>query len=543
MIRSLLFLLLFVPESILAQDHHFMIFFKDKAGSNYSLENPGEFLSERALNRREKQNIAITNQDLPVSPVYLEMLAENNVQVLHTTRWFNGAMVVTDSATVNQLVSQPEFTHYQLAKTGGTAAGKSGRKGTQFYDAEKLKKATSLRLQALNQSAMLGIDAMHQQQYNGEGMFIAVFDGGFNGADQAPFFKHIFNNNKMHPGYDYVGQSEEVFKYGDHGTMALSCIGALLDSTLAGGSYGADFMLCITEEGSRENRFEEYNWLLAAERADSAGVDIISTSLGYTTFDVPEMNYTRQDLDGETTVITRAVNAATSKGIICVNSAGNEGRGSWGKISAPADAPNSLTVGAIRMDGSKAGFSSVGPTADGRLKPDVVALGVNTVVGNQKGSLEYANGTSFAAPLIAGLVGGIWQANPDLTNLQTIDLVKRSASNALSPNNDIGYGIPSFKNLDNVVLNIEQEQGITSYFSVYPNPLSGGELKIETDKIAPNQLLSITLVNSAGKTVLQEQKKVEGELLGLKIGNVQKGIYILQLRSQETNNTIKIIKF
>lgn len=542
MIRSLFFLLLFIPELVMAQDHHFMVFFKDKAGTGYSVENPGEFLSERALKRREKQNIAITTQDLPVSPVYLDILAANNVQVLHTTRWFNGAMVVTDSVTVNQLVSQPEFTGYDLAKTGGLTR-KSGRKGTQSYDAEKLKEKVSYRLQALNQSTMLGIDAMHEQGYNGEGLFIAVFDGGFNGADQAPFFRHLFNNNKIHPGYDYVGQSEEVFKYGDHGTMALSCIGALLDSTLAGGSYGADFMLCITEEGSRENRFEEYNWLLAAERADSAGVDIISTSLGYTTFDVPEMNYTRQDLDGETTVITRAVNMATSKGIVCVNSAGNEGRGSWGKISAPADAPNSLSVGAVRVDGSKAGFSSVGPTADGRLKPDVVALGVNTVVGNQQGSLEYANGTSFAAPLIAGLVGGIWQANPNLTNLQAIDLVKRSASNALSPNNDIGYGIPSFNNLDNVLLDTEPERGVASYFSVYPNPLSGGELKIETGSIAPNQMLTLTLINSAGRTVLEEQRKVEGELMGLKIEHVQQGVYILQLSSQETHNTIKIIKF
>ena len=334
---------------------------------------------------------------------------------------------------------------------------------------------------------MLGIDAMHQAGYTGQGISVAVFDGGFKGVDTVSYFRHLYENGQMIPGYDFVGNSPDVYRYGQHGTEALSCIAAYQPGVLEAGAYEANIMLCITEESGSEYRVEEYNWLFAAEMADSAGIDIISTSLGYTTFDDPAMNYEYEDLDGNTAVITRAVNLAAQKGILCVISAGNEGSGRWRYVSPPADAIDVLSVGAVSSSGDRVSFSSFGPTADGRVKPDVSALGLQTVVVNSQGEVVRSNGTSFSAPLITGLTAGVWEAFPGETNLEIIERIRLAGNSSLAPNNELGYGIPTFSAALLVPVPSEEEIREANY-RVYPNPIESGKLFVEAQN--PRSIVS-----------------------------------------------------
>jgi serine protease AprX len=392
---------------------------------------------------------------------------------------------------------------------------------------------------------MLGIPQMHKQGINGDNILVAVLDGGFRGVDTAPYFKHLFENQQYIDGYDFVGNNSNIFRYGQHGTEALSCIVGYEAGKLEAAAYGADVMLYVTEDGSSEYRIEEYNWLFAAERADSVGAHIISTSLGYTTFDDNTMNYTYNDLNGETTVITQAANMATAVGIVCVASAGNEGAYSWKYVSAPADAPDILAVGAVSLNQSRVSFSSIGPTVDGRIKPEVSALGLQTVVGDASGNITTANGTSFAAPLVTGLVAGFWQAHPQLTNLEVMENIKASGSTSIAPNNEIGYGVPDFNRATEIVLDTEEEIPLQNEFEVYPNPIIEGKLFITSHQPHQGNLVVVILQNSTGQTLLTKtfSNAIGTEPLSLDISTLNPGVYILQISSPKATDTVKLIRF
>lgn len=523
----------------------YVVFFSDKDGTAYSLDRPLEFLSPAALERRELQNIALDSSDLPVDADYVAQLAEAGADVYYTSRWLNAVMIAGDQDA--DIYRELNFVdRVELIKP--TRSPEGGRdKGGSAYPGQVLSsQQTDPEAQLLNvlQNEMLGIDAMHQAGYTGKGISVAVFDGGFKGVDTVAYFRHLYENGQMIPGYDFVGNSPNVYRYGQHGTEALSCIAAYQPGVLEAGAYEANIMLCITEESGSEYRVEEYNWLFAAELADSAGIHIISTSLGYTTFDDPEMNYNYEDLDGNTAVITRAVNLAAKKGILCVISAGNEGAGRWRYVSPPADAIDVLSVGAVSSSGDRVSFSSFGPTADGRVKPDVSALGLQTVVVNARGDVVRSNGTSFSAPLITGLTAGVWEAFPDESNLEIIERIRLAGNSSLAPNNELGYGIPTFPTAL-LVPDPDEKQVRLANYRVYPNPIESGKLFVEAKTRDLSFPVEVHIYNSTGQLVMQTRftSATFSPTLALETSGLSQGVYILHILSPTASDTMKVIKF
>nr|WKN35126.1 S8 family peptidase [Tunicatimonas sp. TK19036] len=545
---SIIFLLCLASEPAWAQlQQQYMIFFSDKDTIQYSIQRPEEFLSERALERRNKQNISVDLSDLPVNTLYIDSVEALGVDVIYPSKWFNAALVEGSEEDMNQLTSLDFVLYAELVKPKGRSEKQSGASGGgASYGRSSKKKKISKRTEELvnqEQNQMLGIDAMHDMGYHGEGVFVAVFDGGFRGVDNSAFFEHLYNNEQLKLTYDFVGNSPNVYQYGQHGTEALSCIAAYQPGILEAGAYAADIMLCITEESGSEYRIEEYNWLFAAEKADSAGVDVISTSLGYTTFDDGEMSYSYGDLDGKTAAITRAARMATAKGMICVVSAGNEGSGRWRYISPPADAPDVLAVGAVSNSQFRVSFSSFGPTSDGRIKPDVAALGLQTVVVDAQDRVTRSNGTSFSAPLIAGFTAGARQAFPDATNLEVMDKIRLAGNQAMTPDNELGYGIPNFAVLmEEVPLAVDNIQAVSRY-TVSPNPINSGDLFVES-AAGVDEPLEVYVYNSTGQLILQKHVPVTADdSFTIDTSYLQQGVYILHILSRAASDTVKIIKF
>ena len=544
--KKLLFIwsMLLCCLSVQAQENKYMVFFLDKDTVTYTYDHPAAYLSERAMARREKFNIPVSFSDLPVNPTYLTKVTEAGGKVFYPTRWFNGALIACDETTLKKITSLDFVTSTELVRPNT----KGGRKkdGASFPGFFSHRKNWNRQKELLNtlQNEMLGIDQMHQMGYTGKGLMIGVLDGGFRGADTVSFFQHLFKNHQIVPGYDFVGGSPDVYRYGQHGTEALSCIAAYMPDILEAGAYDAQIMLCVTEESGSEYRIEEYNWLFAAERADSVGVDIISTSLGYTTFDDTTMNYTFDNLDGKTAVITRAANVATDKGIVCVISAGNEGSGSWKYVSPPADAPDVLAVGAVSSNGSRVSFSSFGPTADGRIKPDVTALGLQTVVVDAGGNVTTSSGTSFSAPLIAGFVAGVWQAYPDLNNREIVAKIKNAGTQAMAPDNEMGYGIPEFGLLSENILTPVAKLQAQHYFDVFPNPVEKGKVFVEAKSGKFTGPLDLILYNSTGQQVTRKHvTHYRANAIDLDTDALGQGIYILQVLARDSSDTFKLVKF
>ncbi|MEQ9442441.1 MAG: S8 family serine peptidase [Cyclobacteriaceae bacterium] len=535
-------LLYLLPGTGWAQLQQYMIFFPDKDTVQFSVEQPELFLSERALERRQKQNIAIDQSDLPVNPEYLRVVEEQGVEVIYTSKWFNAALVEASEEAATQLTDLEVVLYTELVKPDGRGGRK--KEGSSFGRSKKVKPhQRTAELLNEEQNQMLGINAMHEMGYHGEGVFVAVFDGGFRGVDSSPFFEHLYTNDQLKLSYDFVGNGPDVYRYGQHGTEALSCIAAYQPGVLEAGAYASDIMLCITEESGSEYRIEEYNWLFAAEKADSAGVDVISTSLGYTTFDDGGMSYAYGDLDGKTAAITRAARMATAKGMVCVVSAGNEGSGRWRYVSPPADAPDVLAVGAVSTSGFRVSFSSFGPTSDGRIKPDVSALGLQTVVVDAEGRVTRSNGTSFSAPLIAGFASGVWQAFPEANNLEIMDKIRLAGSQSMTPDNELGYGIPNFMSLmETTPLAIDEPKAPSNY-TVFPNPIESGDLFIESSSLV-NEPLDVYVYNSTGQLLLKKHIPITADdSFTVDTSDLQQGVYILHILSSTASDTVKIIKF
>jgi serine protease AprX len=463
----LLCLLCFWAE---AQVNRYVVYFRDKENTPFLTNEPSAFLSTRAIERRQEQGIAVTEQDLPVVPAYITGVASTGAQTHYSSRWLNAVLVQCDAALVPSISQLTYVDHVELVAPG-SRLNKGGRK----HPSSRIKShVTGTRTEA--QLSMIGLDVMQDAGYRGENVLIALFDGGFQGVDQATPFQHIFQEGRLDTDacFDFVTHSGDVFQFDDHGTAVFSVIAAYQEGSYVGGSFEATYQLYVTEDTFTEYRIEEYNWLFAAERADSAGVDIISSSLGYYDFDDASMNYTQSQMDGKTTVASRAAQWAADRGMIVVCSAGNEGANGWQKITTPADARGVLAIASVSSTGQRSPSSSKGPSADGRVKPDLAAMGVGTAIIRPDGSGVNLNGTSLAAPLITSLVAGVWQRYPYLTNQMVMDAIRNSASQATAPDSLIGFGIPNFRAVVNYVESHPQEE----VFAVYPNPVTTDTLVI-----------------------------------------------------------------
>jgi hypothetical protein len=488
-----------------------MVFFADKTGTPHSISSPATFLSTRAVERRDKMAVVVNTEDLPVTPSYVTQVRATGAKAFFTTRWMNGVLVEATAAQLIAIESLPFVSSTEFVAPNQRLLG--GRKRQKFSS-----KATSTVTSG--QLHMLGLDTMHAAGYRGEGVMIAIFDSGFFGVDTNAPFQSVRNGSQIKMTTDFVTNSSNVYQFDDHGTNIFSIIAAETTS-FEGGATKADYLLFVTEDVPTEYRIEEYNWLFAAERADSAGADIIQGSVGYNTFDDASMDYSVADLNSTTAVVTKAANFARDRGMVVVVSAGNEGASAWEFITPPADATGILAVGAITNGGVKASFSSVGPTANGQIKPDVVALGVGVSVIAPDGHITTADGTSAAAPLVTSLVAGLIQLYPDKSSAELVKLIKSTATLASNPGNSLGHGIPTFQAVRNY---LERQSDQVAYPNPFTNTLW---ISLQT-----NDPTSISIRDVQGKVIMNFSLPAvtwANSPLPIDVSSLSPGVYLLQI--------------
>ncbi len=537
----------------------YIIKFRDKGVSKYSLTEPGMYLSERSIERRLIQEIPLDESDLPVNPEYIRQLRSLGAEVFYTSKWLNLAIAfIEDPDILSQLRSLSFVKNVDHSKV--LESKKSYPLMKRFFVQEKYQKIDPSKLNRSkfgtvgldyglsgNQAQMLKVDQLHNQGYMGDGMIIGVMDAGFSSADQMDVFDSLFLNDRILGTRDFVqpGNSDLYnTSLSTHGTMVLSTMGGNLPGQIIGTAPHASYYLFRTEDATAEYLMEEYNWVAAAEYADSLGVDVFNTSLGYTKFDNPDEDHTYADMDGNTAPITIGADIAASKGILVINSAGNEGSNEWHYISAPADGDSVLTVGAVDPDGVYAFFSSVGPTSDGRIKPDVMAQGYNSVVAGIPNGIAIASGTSFSSPILCGAATCLWQANPDYNNMEIYNAIKESASKSINPDNFYGWGIPDFVVANSILVGNIELSNYSSNIKCYPNPFTDfivADFSIQTYEIADVILLNsqgVTLKKIAAKDLHSGENRIKFDGLGL----LPKGIYFIQISNGSGKITQKIIK-
>ncbi|MCF8335935.1 MAG: S8 family serine peptidase [Bacteroidales bacterium] len=470
----ILFMLLLttIPLSY-AQSSRYLIEFTDKDTTNnpFSLSEPEEFLSERAIDRRERYEIPMTLSDLPLSPRYIDSIKPFITTIQNKSKWMNSLVAEMNPASLDSIHAFQFVKNSKFLAPAIPTPSKANHKGIQENYIPELKSEntdsdSTFYGYSWEPISMLNGHLLHDNNYEGANIVIAVLDAGFRNVNKLPVFSHLWEDNQILGVRDFEENDQQVFDTHNHGTMVLSLMAGYIPELFIGTAPKADYWLLRTEVGGSEYLVEEYNWIAAAEFADSAGADIINSSLGYTTFDDSTQNHTFQDLNGNTTPISQAATMAARKGMLVVSSAGNQGNDNWQYISAPADADSIITVGSVDPNRNYAFFSSTGPTSDGRIKPELAAQGVGNVVQNVDSSFVTTNGTSFSAPIISGLAACLWQKFPDLNNMEVIEKLIKSADQYTNPDSLLGYGIPNFSRAGNIKI----EDLNKSSMQLFPNP-------------------------------------------------------------------------
>lgn len=541
------FLLFFVVFSVSAQiaPISFFVFFKDKSGSPYSTSRPTEFLTQRAIDRRTKCGVAVSQQDIPVVQAYLDSLKSVGAIIRNTSRWFNGATItVPDSAVLMAVyklscVKSVEAVAKLRLQPLDTAEIVAPRKFTSFQD--------SIYGHGYTQIVQTHTNCLHNMGYRGEGVYIAVFDAGFPNLDANPALMPLFKEKRVVYMQDMVDGDNYPLKGASHGSYVMSCLAANLPGVMVGTAPDASYLLFRTEDVSSERLIEEFNWIAAAEIADSLGADVFSTSLGYTDLD-PVRGMPQHDnmmMDGNTAYITRGADFAASKGILVVNSAGNEGGNGWGYISAPSDGDSVLCIGATDSNGIYASFSGKGPYYNKRVKPNVSVIGARIPLLDPSGNPTYSNGTSFSCPVTAGIAACLVQCAPSKTNMQVIAAMQSSASQAKNPDSLLGYGIPNACAAYKILNNIPSTMGENaSDFLFYPNPFSSSVRLLVNVIEGGNGTMK--LYGSDGKLVkyvsfnAANNKQLSVELNGLDV--LPNGVYLCQFELGRLKFTKQLVK-
>ncbi|MFM9951780.1 MAG: S8 family peptidase [Saprospiraceae bacterium] len=434
------------PATVAELPGFYWVTFKDKAGTPFSVKKPEAFLSQKALDRRKKTDTPVMAQDLPVNPKYVGQLEKSGATVQYTSRWFNAATVVATAEMSKTLQSLPCVASVTFVGKAPVASVWKNKAPEGAFDAErKAVPIDSLHYgYADQQIKQMNGHSLHALGHRGTGITVAVLDGGFTSADKHYVFDSLRTKNLLIPARDFVDNDWQVCESSSHGMQVLSVMGGNQPGVLVGGAPNAAYVLVKTEDVRSEYRVEECNWIAGLEYADSLGADIVNSSLGYTTFSDKTMDYQYSSLNG-TSDASKAAEFATARGMIVVNSAGNEGDSDWKYVGVPADSKGAFSIGAVDSKGKKAGFSSFGPTADGRIKPDVSAAGSRVMSASASSNqLRPASGTSLSAPLVSGMIAALWSAFPEKTNIEIMDAVRKSGSQAYAPDNELGYGIPDF---------------------------------------------------------------------------------------------------
>lgn len=449
--------ILTITQTTEAQVSRYIIQFKDKGSNPYSINNPSAYLSQRAIDRRTKYSIAIDSTDLPVTPRYVDSVRlSGTVTILNISKWLNSVSIQTNDATALAKINSFPF----VKSVSGIALRTANPASSpdKFEIERKLSPLSSLKESGVNSDfynygssfAQVHIhngEFLHNIGLRGQNMIIGMLDAGFNNYLSVKAFDSARTNNQILGVYDFVAKDNSVNEDASHGMECFSTIAANIPGQFVGTAPKANFYLFRTEDDATEYPIEEHNWVCGAERIDSVGGDVISSSLGYNTFDAPltAASHSYADMNGNTTMAAIGADLAAKKGILIVNSAGNEGGNSWKYIITPADADSVMAVGAVNSTGAVAGFSSYGPSSDGQIKPDVASVGVATVIQLPNNVIGTGNGTSFACPNIAGLTTCLWQGFPEFNNMKIINALRLSGNKVSAPDDRVGYGIPDVK--------------------------------------------------------------------------------------------------
>ncbi|MDX1908432.1 MAG: S8 family serine peptidase [Bacteroidia bacterium] len=495
------------------------------------LATPEVFLSREALERRSEKGIPVTVEDLPVYTAYQEAVQEKGFQVLGHSRWLNALAVTATPADLARLqgvswvrgmrpAARLTLAHYP--ETNTTEALDALPQGIAYGKAE-------------TQNTMIHVQDLHTKGFTGRGVIVAVFDAGFPGVDKVAAFDSLRSEKRILHTWDFVENNDAVYEDNNHGTQVLSTIAANLPGEMVGTAPHASFILCRTEDARSERQIEEYNWLRAMEWVDSIGVDMIHSSLGYNEFDEPSESYTYPQLDGNTAIITRAADMAAARGILVTTSAGNSGQDEWRFIGAPCDADSVLCIGSVDRNQKKSGFSSFGPAADGRIKPDVTAMGSSSAVIMPSGTVSTASGTSFSGPIVAGMVACLKQAHPKRSNMDIIQAIRLSADQYAFPDSAYGYGIPHAGKADSLLANVQDLSTVRIVMSQKP---------VRTVKRPAAPTVSLTTGATTTLTVDQEAVLIRAatDITGVTLMRGKQTVYLDGAEITRTGNTARINK-
>ena len=546
---AFIFLSIFFLLPLFAQSPaKYWVQFKDKKGTPYTIEQPLRFLSQAALDRRAKYNIQITEQDLPVNPAYIEevLKLDSNMLLMTRSKWLNGITIYSEVENIEELIRELSFV-IDCERTIPMEEKEEIITDPFFFNNEE-NVAPQIDIpddldygQGTEQIRINNTHWLHRLGFKGEGIKMMLLDGGFLNTDTIRHFELLRSQNRLRGARHYAQLGANPFGAGSHGTMVLATIASYLPGELVGSAPGVTVWLAQTEDGRSENKIEEDNWVVGAEWADSLGVQVINSSLGYSKFDDTTKTRTYAEMDGKHSRASIAASYLASKGIILCNSMGNDGNKPWKYLTSPAEAEDILAVGGVNIEGKRAPFSSYGPTSDGRIKPDAVAVGWNTYVANQRGITLRSNGTSFSSPIMAGMVTCLWQAFPEKNAFEIMEAVRLSGDQVHAPDSSLGYGITDLLKAYNILLQKDISK-INIDLETYAVSKNQVTLLIEVDK--PTDIVVVSNLKSkpeakVSKKITLKPGKNKIEIKTPKLAKKNKYDFIdLMILEENSNNLL-----
>lgn len=530
--------LLFVTAVSAQSPAKYWVAFTDKKGTPYSIDKPEAFLSPRAIELRKAHSIAIDERDLPVNPDYVrQVLAlDTAARCFTTSKWLNGMTVYALREDMKEAIEKlpfvdsvqrtdvPKDTLLPPWEPAYIFPGNGGRPTCSYqYDIQKNNDFDYGK--ASQQVRVNNVQWLHRMGFRGENMQMMVLDGGFQNIDTISCLKAMREDHRLLGARNFVEPEKDPMRKHSHGTMVLSCIASYLPGKLVGTAPMVQVYVAQTEESGSEDRVEEDNWVAGLEYADSLGCQVLNSSLGYTTFDDTVNQRTYADLTGEVSRASRGATIAASKGLLICNSAGNEGGKKWKYLGTPADAKDILTVGAVNTKRKRAYFSSFGPTADGRIKPDACAVGRNTYISTPVGIITMADGTSFSSPMLSGMVACLWQAFPEKSNYEIMEAVRQAGDRNLVMNGNVyaapdtndgyGYGIADFLRAYNILTFGGEDDVLFAAYSHEMNTKTSNQFAVIV-KSAEKQMYS-TLAITATPLTYHNGKATDGKPVKVKV--------------------------
>lgn len=534
----LIIIFFFSVESMFSQEESQMyrLYLKDKGNPPFSLTHPEDFLSQKSIERREHQHLPVDSTDLPLDTAYMQAITKTGAIIQTYSKWVKTVVVyLTDMDILPQLKNLPFVDSLACVWKGNIPVQINIKEEDTPLNPSFRDDIINSYGYGFTQIALNNGHLLHDAGFRGKGITIAVLDGGFINADKIDFF----NQSQIKEIKNFSHETTDILREGaDHGTQVLSCMLSDKLGEMTGTAPDADYCLFRTEMPDEEFPVEEDYWVAALEYADNIGVDIVTSSVGYSTFDDPSMNHTQEQLDGRTVPISRAANLAASRGILLFNSAGNEGTSSWGTLNFPSDAENIITVGSVNKDSIRSGFSSAGWVDGKRVKPDLMAMGSGTYVVNSSNTIVQLNGTSFSTPIMAGLAACLWEALPDLDSFAMLRLLRESADQFQYPDSLMGYGIANVYKAYN-----DQQTGIQSVTNlsepVYISISSSGN-RLYINLIDPEQYnrCRVDIYTTLGNKVLT----VSSLSGSIDISSFPEGIYIIRLQIGDKQWVRKFVK-